>query len=230
MASTQHTQTHKKSLKQPVDALQQMVGQGQVWSANDCPEKPDNILSSGFADLNQYLPGGGWQPGQVCGIYAQPGSAEVSLLLPALATLSQQAKWLLWVAPPAIPYAPALMNAGIDLEQVLVVHSQNYEQALWCMEEGLRSGQCSAVLGWPQQWHKQHIRRLQIAAQDSQSFCWLWPQTPFDASGSPAALRLKLQRQQQGLSLEFLKRRGSWPSRPFTLNDNGIGTSPASRL
>jgi hypothetical protein len=230
MVSTQHTGLYKKTAKQPVDTLQQMIGLGQVWSANDCPDESDNILSSGFTELNQYLPGGGWQPGQVCEIYAQPGSAEVSLLLPALATLSQQAKWLLWVAPPAIPYAPTLMSAGVELKQILVVHSQSYEQALWCMEEGLRSGQCSAVLGWPQQWHKQHIRRLQIAAQDSQSFCWLWPQTPFDASGSPAALRLKLQRQRQGLTLEFLKRRGSWPSSPFTLNQDLAHISPAPSL
>lgn len=207
----------RRSQSTTPEPLQQIVNLGQVWSANDSPDKPDQVMSSGHAVLDQYLPAGGWQPGQLCEIYAQPGSAEISLLFPILSQLSQHNKWLLWVAPPAIPYAPTLAAAGICLQQVLVVQSQNYEQALWCMEEGLRSGQCSAVLGWPQQWHKSHIRRLQIAAQDSQSFCWLWPQTPFDASGSPAALRLKLQRHQQGLTLEFLKRRGSWPSRSFQL-------------
>lgn len=203
--------------KQRQQDLQQILQHGQVWSANDCPERPQNVLSSGFPQLDQYLPGNGWQPGQVCEIYATPGSAEVSLVLPALHQLSQQKRWVLWVAPPAIPYAPALFQAGLQLEHILVVRSDDYQQSLWCMEEGLRSGQCSAVLGWPQQWHKSHIRRLQIAASDSRSFCWLWPQTSFDSSGSPAALRLTAQRCQQGLTLKFLKRRGSWPSQPFEL-------------
>lgn len=198
--------------------LAQICANGQVWPANHAPAAANSILSSGYHSLDQQLPGGGWQAGQLCEIYAAPGSAEVSLLLPVLAQLSQQQGWLLWVAPPAIPFAPTLQQAGIALERLLVVYSQDYQQTLWCMEEGLRSGQCSAVLGWPQQWHKTHIRRLQIAASDSQSFCWLWPQTGYDASGSPAALRLTLERLNNGLQLEFRKRRGSWPSAAFQLD------------
>lgn len=205
-----------------MNMLKSIVDQGQAWSANDCQTQSASVLSSGYPVFDQNLPAGGWLPGQVCEIYAPPGSAEVSLLSSPLSVLSQQNKWLLWVAPPAIPYAPMLEAANINLKHVLVVHSQSYEQSLWCMEQGLRSGQCSAVLGWPQQWHKHHIRRLQIAAQHSQSFCWLWPQTPFDTSGSPAALRISLLRQQHGVIIEILKRRGSWPSQPFTLTDEAL--------
>ena len=151
--------------KQPQQHLQQVLQRGQVWSANDCPEKPHDVLASGFSQLDQYLPAHGWQPGQVCEIYAPPGHGEVSLVLPALRQLSQQQRWMLWVAPPAIPYAPALHQSGIQLERILVVQSDDYQQALWCMEEGLRSGQCSAVLGWPQQWHKSHIRRFTDSRQ-----------------------------------------------------------------
>ena len=218
--------------------LANMLGRGLVWSANDSlkdqqTDAAAEVLSSGFPALDQQLPGGGWQAGQVCELYGQPGHYDVSLLFPALAQLSHQPGWILWVAPAAssqattaaplpyssmIPYPVALHQAGIDVAQLLVVQPENYEQAVWCMEQGLRSAGCTALLGWLTQWHKPHIRRLQLAAQEQHKHCWLWPQTPFDSSGSPAALRLSVQRCGPQLRLQFLKRRGSWPGQPFTLS------------
>ncbi|WP_221801778.1 translesion DNA synthesis-associated protein ImuA [Oceanobacter mangrovi] len=210
MQTTSHTNT----------ALSQVQDQGQVWQACRQPSLPGSVISSGFSELDQQLPAGGWQAGQLCEIYHQGlGSGEISLVLPALAELSQQPRWILWIAPPALPYAPALTLAGVNLKHILVVHPKSYQEAVWCMEEGLRSGHCSAVLGWLAEWHKPHIRRLQVAANDSRSHCWLWPQTGFDASGSPAALRLGVQRLSASqLQVQCFKRRGSWPGNPFNID------------
>jgi len=201
-------------------SLEQVLQQGQVWQAQQHLPPQHQTISSGYTALDARLPNGGWQPGQVCEIYHQGGGVgELSIVIPALAKLSQQARWLLWVAPPAIPYAPALELAGVRSERILMVHPRSYKEAVWCMEEGLKSGHCSAVLGWLQEWDKQHIRRLQIAAADNRSHCWLWPQTGLDTSGSPAALRLEVARQQADtLQVTFHKRRGSWPCEPFNLH------------
>ncbi|WP_051219324.1 translesion DNA synthesis-associated protein ImuA [Oceanobacter kriegii] len=208
--------------------LDQVLDRGDVWQARRQPEFARKQVSSGFPELDAQLPGGGWQAGQLCEIYQQGlGTGELSLILPALAKLSQQPRWILWVAPPAIPYAPTLSQAGVNLKHILVVRPKSYKEAIWCLEEGLRSGHCSAVLGWLGEWHKQHIRRLQIAAADADSHCWVWPQTGFDASGSPAALRLGVQRlSARQLQVQCFKRRGSWPGKDFIVDITQASGTP----
>ncbi|MAD46114.1 MAG: hypothetical protein CMI02_02345 [Oceanospirillaceae bacterium] len=206
--------------------LDQVIASGQVWQGRtnaDC-QPEHSVLDTGFRRLNEALPGHGWQSGQVCEIYAHSGHGEVSLVLPALARLSQQPRWILWVGSPhsegakLLPQAAALQQAGVDIRRVLLVHPKDEQQAMWSLEEGLKSGHCSAVLGWPGQLNKPHIRRLQLACSRHQSYCWLWPRIPFDPSGSPAAVRLGIERRSPTeLSVECYKRRGLWPGQPFTL-------------
>ena len=209
----------ERSVEQSVE-LHHVIQTGQVWHGQSTLQSPQTHscgISSGYETLDAQLPQAGWQPGQVCEIYHQGlGTGELSLVLPALAQLSQSQQWILWVAPPAMPYAPALEALGVDIRRVLVVHPKNHQEALWCLEEGLKSGHCSAVLGWLYEWQKTPIRRLQLAAQSSAAYCWLWPQTTMDQSGSPAALRLSIERNNPWtVRARFHKRRGSWPSDTF---------------
>lgn len=199
--------------------LQQVLQTGQVWQAQQHQATSQVSISSGYQQLDNQLPAAGWQPGQLCEIYHRGlGAGELSVVLPALAQLSQRSKWVLWVAPPAMPYAPALEAAGVNIQRVLVVHPKSHQEALWCLEEGLKSGHCSAVLGWLYEWQKAPIRRLQLAAQSSAAYCWLWPQLEMDNSGSPAALRLSIERDTPWtIKAQFHKRRGSWPSDHFTV-------------
>jgi len=72
-------------------------------------------VPSGFAELDAQLAGGGWPQGALTElIMPRQGIGALRLLMPALAQLSQDDRWICWVAPPHIPYAPALANAGID--------------------------------------------------------------------------------------------------------------------
>ncbi|WP_430459892.1 translesion DNA synthesis-associated protein ImuA [Thalassolituus sp. LLYu03] len=208
--------------------LHQVLNQGQVWPARAQQQalRPAPALSTGFESLNRELPASGWQAGQVCEIYAgaHSGQGELSLILPALASLSREPRWILWVGGPTLhnrrllPQPAALLQAGIDIRRILLVHPRDEQQALWSLEEGLKSGHCSAVLGWPSTLNKPHIRRLQLAASQHNSYCWLWPQCPFDSTGSPAALRLGVERvNEQEVQVECYKRRGLWPGQPFRL-------------
>jgi len=81
-------------------------------------------LPSGFAALDAYLPGHGWpRTGLIEILVSRFGSGELDLLLPALATLTRArcARWCVWVAPPLMPFAPALASQGIVLDRVAVV-------------------------------------------------------------------------------------------------------------
>jgi hypothetical protein len=66
-------------------------------------------------------------------------------MLPALAALTRAAaaRWCVWVAPPLIPFAPALASGGVVLDRVAVVGGA---RPLWAFEQTLGSGVCDAVL------------------------------------------------------------------------------------
>ena len=145
------------------------------------------------------------------------GIGELSLLMPALAHLGRDvsAGGIVWISPPFIPYAPALHSRGIDVSRVLIVGShtnaRGYRDALWAMEQALRSGSCAAVLAWTRAVDHIALRRLQLAAEAGQ--CWAVLFRPLDAwrQRSPAALRMRLTATDEQTRIEILKCRGGRP-------------------
>ena len=174
---------------------------------------------TGFRDLDAHLPGGGWPAAALTEIVVERyGIGELSLLMPAMARLSamrtseQAGRWIFWISPPFIPYAPALARRGIDLNRILLVHApMARSESLWAMEQALRAKSCVAVLAWARHAEDAALRRLQLAAE--QSHCWAVLFRPVDAlrQRSPAALRLKLAKTTTGTRIEILKCRGARP-------------------
>ena len=80
--------------------------------AND-PARPIAV-PTGFAELDAALPGGGWPVGAITELMPETqGIGELSLLMPALAHLSRAGRYLAWIAPPCLPYPPALVQHGL---------------------------------------------------------------------------------------------------------------------
>ena len=81
-------------------------------------------VPSDFPALDAELPGGGWPASALTEILPQhEGIGELRLLGPALARLTRAGRCLAWIAPPHLPYAPALAAAGIDLARLLIVRT-----------------------------------------------------------------------------------------------------------
>ena len=181
-------------------------------------------LPTGFSALDRCLPGNGWpRQGLIEILSNQLGIGELSLLMPVLASLGaeQGGGWLAWVSPPYQPYAPALAASGIDVQRVLVVRAQ---PAVWAMEQALHSGACSAALGWASPCKAQALRRLQLAAEQSQCLAVLFRRLDDEATPSPAVLRLALEAGRKGLVVRIIKSRGG---RPITVQLGRLaGVSP----
>jgi cell division inhibitor SulA/protein ImuA len=165
------------------------------------------------------LPGGGWPWGAVIEIFAeQYGIGELSLWMPALASSSRThgAAWIVFIAPPLIPYAPALSRFGIGLDRVLLVDtaSRNAE-SLWAAEQALRSGACIAVIAWLRAPDDTALRRLQLAAEARDCTLFLFRPIEERARRSPAALRVHLTKAGAKTRVEILKCRGG---RPFCVD------------
>lgn len=170
---------------------------------------PHRIIPTGFRALDHALPGAGWQAGRLTELLpAHTGHGEFSLLLPALAALSRQGHWIALVHPPFIPYPPALLNAGIDLDRTLITRTDNDTDTLWAAEQLLRAGSFPAVICWLHKTSPRQQRRLQLAAEAGH--CWAVAYRPFDqqADHSPAALRILIRQRPSYLELDIRKSRG----------------------
>ena len=125
--------------------LAEVLARGDVWRGDTLASLPAATIPSGHAELDAELPGGGWPCGNLTEILVdRSGLGEMTLLLPALARLSQAGGWLALVAPPWRPQAPAWAAAGVALERLVVV--QAGRQAAWCCEQLLASGGFAGVL------------------------------------------------------------------------------------
>jgi hypothetical protein len=167
------------------------------------------VLPSGFAALDAALPGGGWpRSGLIEILIPRFGSGELSLLLPALARLTRgaSARWCVWVAPPFMPFAPALVAQGIALDRVAVVGG---ERPLWAFEQVLGSGACEAALAWARQPAPRDIRRLQLAAERGRTLGVLFRPRSAARETSAAALRLCVAAVGNGGEVTLLKGRGA---------------------
>ena len=200
-------------------ALDAVLQHPAVWRGKTlAAQAPDDTLPTGFAELDAELPGGGWPRGTLTEILLdRVGIGELRLLLPALVSAADKSGWLAWVAPPYVPYAPALAAAGVRLERVLVARPKTPADAWWTAEQALRSGACGAVLSWLAAPDEKRMRRLQLGAETGHSFGVLFRNAADADARSPAALRLRLEARADGLAVHILKRRGNPLGRPLHL-------------
>lgn len=195
-------------------SLFELLHHPRIWRGGD-HGRPGPVVATGFAELDAYLPGGGWPRAALTEILlARHGRGELRLLLPALARISQDpgGQRLIWVAPPWIPYAPALQAAGLDLGRLLVVHANSETEILWAAEQSLRSGSCAAVLAWTRHCNGSGLRRLQLAAAEGGALGVVFRPDTTARDFSPAALRLVVAPGDQGVRVEVIKSRGQRPA------------------
>jgi len=178
--------------------LDELLQRACVWHARS-GAPPLTGMSSGYAALDAILPGGGWPCSGLTEILsADTGIGALRLVLPTLARLSQEGRWIIWVAPPHVPYSPALLGHGLDLTRVLVVdlpedESRTRVQALWAYEQALRFGDCGAALLWLDALSNLRLRRLQIAAEAGSTWGLVFRPVSRAAQPSPAPLRLEIE-------------------------------------
>ncbi|NNM20724.1 MAG: translesion DNA synthesis-associated protein ImuA [Gammaproteobacteria bacterium] len=198
--------------KQP---LYELLHHPDIWRACDNNDKTA-IIPTGHDGLDKLLPGGGWPASALNELLLERrGQGELRLLLPALVKLNQNDddRCLIWVAPPWVPYAPALSAAGIDLARLLIVRAETTEEILWATEQSLRSGNCAAVLSWTASAPVAALRRLQLAASEGGTFGVIFRPIDVLDNPSPAAVRMLLRQTPAGLDIDVLKARGGRPGK-----------------
>ncbi len=178
-----------------------------IWRGRSTAPLP--VLPSGFAPLDAALPGGGWpRHGLIEILIPRFGSGELELVLPALVALTRQvsARWCVWVDPPFLPFAPALVRRGFVLERLAVVGGA---RPLWSFEQVLRSGAGEAALAWLRKIAPRDIRRLQLAAAQGRTLGILFRPRRAAREPSAATLRLSVAARAGAVQVTLLKGRGA---------------------
>jgi hypothetical protein len=194
------------------EILSTLLQDSRVWRGRGHARVGQPAESSGYQDLDKHLDGVGWPRGALseC-LLDSPGIGELHLLLPLMHRVSQTDKKIFWLNPPNVPYAPALLRKGINLGQIVVIHTGSKNNFLWTLENCLRSPATGLVMAWPDKLASRDTRRLQLASEAGNNLCVLFRDRSYIKQHSSAALRLELKPgKQQHLEINVVKRRGSW--------------------
>ena len=193
-----------------------------VWRGGALAVPAAPAVPTGFEALDAELPGGGWPAGGLAEVFCRSqGIGEVQIVLPALAALTAAGHRVAWLAPPHLPYAPALRAAGVRLERLVVVHAPGRRDALWAAEQALRARAFHALVAWLPRAGYPELRRLAVAAQAGPGFALVFRPPEAACEASPAVLRLALEpafRPEGGrLAVRILKRRGAPGATPLRI-------------
>jgi len=200
-------------------AFASLLDHPALWRGEACA-RADSSVASGFAALDACLPGGGWPQAALTELITQTaGIGELALLMPACARLTHSGRWVAFIAPPHIPYAPALADAGVDLARLLLIKAESGKDRLWALEQCLKSKHCGAALAWPDGIEPRSLRRLQLACEQGGTSAFLFLPQNAALNASTAALRLQLAPADDGgLAVRVLKRRGGIVAHPIRID------------
>jgi len=190
-----------------VSSLAEILQRQSVWRGG-APAAAVPAAPTGYAALDAELPGGGWPASGLAELLCPAeGVGELQIVLPALAALTGAGHRIAWLAPPYLPYAPALRAAGVRLSGLTVVRAPGRRDALWAAEQALRSGTFRALLLWLPRASYAELRRLAVAAQAGLGFVLAFRPPEAGCESSPAVLRLALEPGEPP-AVRILKRRG----------------------
>jgi hypothetical protein len=193
-----------------------------IWRGNDFAQVATPSVPTGYAELDAHLPGAGWPTGVITEIHVErPGIGELQLVMPAAARLTQTDRWQVMIAPPYLPYAPALAAHGVKLSRLMLVRPKTLAEQLWACEQALQSENCGTVMLWLDQTQERipanALRRLQLAAERRDVLAMLF-RASRASSCTQAALRLHVSREENNTVVRILKRRGGGIPAPVALD------------
>lgn len=216
-------------------SLAKILQRQSVWRGGAPSGAAAQAAPTGYAALDAVLPGGGWPVGGLAELLCDAeGVGELQVVLPALAALTAAGHRVAWLAPPYLPYAPALKAAGVRLAGLTVVRAPGRRDALWAAEQALRSGAFHALLLWLPRASYAELRRLAVAAQAGPGFALAFRPPEAGCESSPAVLRMALEPAAEAAghpALRILKRRGLPLAAPLPLPiERPLAARPAHAL
>jgi cell division inhibitor SulA len=179
-----------------------------AWETPIVRKKPA-IIETGIAGLDELLPNRGWPKAGLVEIVIPGDHADATaLVLPLLAHLGKQDRWMGMVAPPLIPRSRILSDPYVNALRLMQINPHSGRSDLWTLEQMLRGGHYSVVMGWPSCNPGMMARRLRNAAVGGNSLGILFCSESFSRAIRGEGLRLQLEVTESGKLLYLLNAQG----------------------
>jgi len=176
----------------PPDFLQQLLARRDTWWGRESTGTGQG-QNTGFNDLDRILAGGGWpEQGLVELLCPLPCPAVLHLLLPVLASDGPGARLI--ANPPMRPSATMLARAGVPLDDLLILRSDDRATLLRASFEAIAGDTVRLALLWAPggPLPAGTLRRLHLGAQQGRCLLILVRPRQAGRQPSPAPLRLDL--------------------------------------
>jgi protein ImuA len=217
-------------MKNP-SALEQLLRRGDVWRGHSHAFIAQETWHTGFSDLDKALLNSGWPKQKLieCCCHYHTFTGEWLLFGPVLKNLCAHNAdaYVMLLNPPALPFAPALIQLGLPLNQLLVVESHNKQEFLSGFLELTRSTHCVALLAWQQGFNLNYseLRKCQLACAEGAALYVLLRPPQAQTQSSPAPLRISLAYVHEALQLDIFKQRGLFHKRSVQIAVSHAETS-----
>lgn len=125
---------------------------------------PERTFRTGLPHIDQ-LAGGSLARGAVHELLAAPDHGQPFFLATILARAASASSPLIWSDPRNELYPPALIELGVDLRSVFLLHPDNPADELWALCECLKCKGVGAVVAPISRLTRLSARRIQLAAE-----------------------------------------------------------------
>lgn len=145
--------------------------QGQILSMQGFREPSMQQVHIGLGPVEMAFPHGIFPTGAIHEFLSEAteeAAATSGFIAGVLGCLMKQNGFCLWISTKRTLFPPALKIFGINPEQVIFIDLVKEKDVLWVIEEALKCGVLSAVVGELGEMSFAQSRRLQLAVEQSQ--------------------------------------------------------------
>lgn len=109
-----------------------------------------------------------------------------------MASLMRGGGTALWISASRTLFPPALRNYGLQPDRIIFIDLQKEKDVLWAMDEALKCGALTAVVGEMQEISFTASRRLQLAVEQSQVTGFIFRRNPRDLNTTACVSRWRI--------------------------------------
>jgi protein ImuA len=194
----------------PATTLEQLLLREDTWRGHSQRFTARAALATGHKALDEVLLNQGWPLGCLIEICQPDMQGEWQLLMPALRDMSGL---IVLLNPPATPFSQAFIQAGIDLDRLIVVAAPQKHHFLAAFLELARAS-VEVLLAWqPAPLSYTEVRKCLLATTEGTGLSILFRPRQSRQQNSPASLRLVAQTVPEGLEITIFKQKGQLQTR-----------------
>jgi len=142
------------------------LGQQKSFDFSFCAAKLEQKMGG---SLEAVLPTQGWPKAESSEINCMSSNNVLQLLLPTLAKLTAQKRWISLISPPADINLTLFSYYGIDTSRVLLIHPKNDVDDKVTMNKALKNGTSGVVIFWTTELNKRYLAQWRKSVKQGRS-------------------------------------------------------------